>query len=103
MNRKQRRAREAQIRKDSNDELSAKVAMFGKLPEQCTACEAVFDSKDKEMVTTWNVVVREKEKVVRLYCPDCWGKANKMIEEIQNDLRVQTEGRSETAEQSEPK
>ena len=38
MNRKQRRAREAQARKDENDELSAQVAMFGKLPEQCTAC-----------------------------------------------------------------
>ena len=37
MNRKQRRAREAQIRKDSNDELSAQVAMFGKLPDECTA------------------------------------------------------------------
>jgi hypothetical protein len=51
MNRKQRRAREAQIRKDGNDELAAQVAMFGKLPEECTACEIPFDKKNKEMAT----------------------------------------------------
>ena len=50
MNRKQRRAREAQIRKDGNDDLAAQVAMFGKLPDECTACESPFDKKDKEMI-----------------------------------------------------
>ena len=81
MNRKQRRAREAQARKDENDELSAQVAMFGKLPEQCTACEKVFDKEDKEMATTWNVVVRkeDKENPVRLYCPTCWDTAQEVI------------------------
>ena len=81
MNRKQRRARDAQIRKDENEELAAKVAMFGKLPEECTACEKVFDKKDKEMVTTWNVIVRkeDEENPVRLYCPDCWNTAQEVI------------------------
>tara|TARA_B100000513_G_scaffold24388_1_gene9400 strand:+ start:165 stop:449 length:285 start_codon:yes stop_codon:yes gene_type:complete len=81
MNRKQRRAREAQIRKDSNDELSAQVAMFGKLPDECTACGKDFDKKDKEMVATWNVVVRkeDKENPVRLYCPTCWNTAQEVI------------------------
>ena len=74
-----------------------------KKEDECSACGKEFDKKSKEHATSWNVVVREKEKVVRLYCPDCWGKANDLIKEIQNDLRVQTEGRSETAEQSEPK
>ena len=81
MNRKQRRAREAQLRKDSNDELSAQVAMFGKLPDECTACGKDFDKKDKEMVATWNVVVRkeDKENPVRLYCPTCWNTAQEVI------------------------
>ena len=81
MNRKQRRARESQLRKDGNDELSSKVAMFGKLPDECTACEAPFDKKDKEMVTTWNVVVRkeDEENPVRLYCPTCWDTAQEVI------------------------
>ena len=93
MNRKQRRAREAQGHKDSNDELSAKVAMFGKLPEQCTACEAVFDSKDKEMVTTWNVVVREhdKDNPVRLYCPTCWNTAQEVINNFMKTLEENDE------------
>ena len=93
MNRKQRRAREAQIRKDSNDDLSAKVAMFGKLPEECTACEAVFDKEDKEMVTTWNVVVREEDKdnPVRLYCPTCWNTDQKVISNFMKTLEENDE------------
>ena len=81
MNRKQRRTQEAQLRKDSNEELSAKVAMFGKLPEECTACTAAYDKNDKEMATTWNVVVREQEEdnPVRLYCPACWNTAQEVI------------------------
>ena len=81
MNRKQRRAQEAQLRKDGNDELATKVAMFGKLPEECTACTAIYDKNDKEMATTWNVVVREQEKdnPVRLYCPPCWNTAQEVI------------------------
>jgi len=32
------------------------------------------------MVTTWNVVVREE--AVRLYCPDCWQKAQDVAEQF---------------------
>jgi len=81
MNRKQRRAQEALLRKDGNEELATKVALFGKLPEECTACTAAYDKNDKEMATTWNVVVREQEKdnPVRLYCPACWNTAQEVI------------------------
>ena len=81
MNRKQRRARDAQIRKDGNEDLAAQVAMFGKLPEECTACEIPYDKKNKEMATTWNVVVRkeDEENPVRLYCPHCWNTAQEVI------------------------
>tara|TARA_R100001594_G_scaffold81663_1_gene116185 strand:+ start:1831 stop:2112 length:282 start_codon:yes stop_codon:yes gene_type:complete len=81
MNRKQRRARDAQIRKDGNEELAAQVAMFGKLPEECTACESPYDKTSKEMATTWSVVVRKEneENPVRLYCPTCWDTAQEVI------------------------
>ena len=81
MNRKQRRARDAQIRKDGDEELSAQVAMFGKLPGECTACEKVFDKEDKEMANTWNVGVRKEddENPVRRYCPTCWDTAQEVI------------------------
>jgi len=81
MNRKQKRARASMERKDSNEELSAKVALFGELPEECTACESPYDKTNKEMVTTWNVVVREEneDNPVRLYCPTCWSTAQEVL------------------------
>jgi hypothetical protein len=94
MNRKQRRARESQIRKDGDDELAQQVAMFGKLPEECTACETHFDKKDKVTATTWQVVVRkeDEENPVRLYCPDCWNTAQEVIG---NFLKAVEEGEDE--------
>lgn len=38
-----------------------------------------FDKSDREMVNTWTVVVKEKEKRVNLYCPDCWTMAQKAV------------------------
>jgi len=81
--------------------MAKQLMMFDKLGDSCAACEEPYDKESKEHVTTWKVVVREKEKIVRLYCPECWGKANKLIEEIQNDLRNRSERGGEASEQSE--
>ena len=89
--------------KKAEKKMAKKLMMFDMLEDECSACGKEFDKKSKEHATSWNVVVREKEKVVRLYCPDCWGKANDLIKDIQNDLRVQTEERSDSTEQSESK
>ena len=78
--------------KKAKKEMKQQLMMFEKLGDSCAACEKEFDKKSKEHAMTWNVVVREKEKVVRLYCPECWDKANKIIKEIENDLRVHKEG-----------
>ena len=51
MNRKQRRAKDAKIKKDGNEELAAQVAMFGKLPEECTACTSVGILHKKLLIT----------------------------------------------------
>ena len=77
------------------------MMMFDKLEDECAACEKPFDKKSKEHASTWKVVVREEEQVVRLYCPDCWGKANKVIKEIENDLRIHEESRCESTGESE--
>ena len=84
MNRKQRRLKNRQDKK-SKSEFEQKLGMFDKLPDHCLSCLKVFDKKDKAMVMSWSVVVREKEKIIRLYCPDCWQKAIAVVEALKNE------------------
>ena len=84
MNRAQRRAAAKAAKKGGNKELSEKIFLFNQIPDECLTCMKPFDKEDKQMVMEWNVVVREEEKVVRLYCPDCWQKATKFVEELEN-------------------
>jgi len=86
VNREQRRAMAKREKKDGNEEIAEKVALFGKLGDECLICDRPFDKKDKEMVMSWSVVVREKEDKVNLYCPDCWTGAIEMLNEIKKDL-----------------
>jgi hypothetical protein len=78
--------------KKAEKKMAKKLMMFDMLDDECAACQKPFDKSSKEHAMSWNVVVREQEKLVRLYCPECWDKANKLIEEIQDDLRIHEEG-----------
>ena len=84
--RKMARKRAKRLKKDMKDQL----LMFDKLPDNCLACEKEFDKKSKEHVMTWSVVVREEEKVVRLYCPECWGMAKNLIKQVQENEEKQS-------------
>ena len=86
MNRKQRRSAEKQMKKDGTEEVAEKVALFGKLEDECLVCAKPFDKKNKEMVMSWSVVVREKEEKVNLYCPECWNAALKMLKEARSEI-----------------
>ena len=86
MNRKQRRSAEKQMKKDGTEEVAEKVALFGKLEDECLACNKPFDKKDKEMVMSWSVVVREAEEKVNLYCPDCWNGALDMLRQAKEEI-----------------
>jgi len=80
MNRKQRRAMEKTMGKESSEKLSQKISQFEQLPEMCLTCEKPFDKTDRRMVESWTVIVREKsDSTVRLYCPDCWEKAQDIV------------------------
>ena len=92
MNRKQRRSAEKQMKKDGTEEVAEKVALFGKLEDECLACNKPFDKKDKEMVMSWNVVVREKEGKVNLYCPTCWERAQSVIEQARKMVEASNDG-----------
>jgi hypothetical protein len=83
MNRKQRRARDKIIKKskEKGSDFEQKLGLFELIPDDCFVCHKDFDKKDKEMVKTWNVVVREKERSVKIYCPTCWNKAVDLLKE----------------------
>ena len=83
MNRAQRRAAAKAAKKGGDKELSEKIFLFDQMPDECSACVKPFDKTNKDMVRSWNVVVREEEKIVRLYCPNCWDKAKALIEQLE--------------------
>ncbi len=85
LERKLRRKKANKAKKRAEKDLAAKVALFGKLPDKCLTCEAPFDKLDREQVMSWNVVVRQKEEKVNLYCPECWDNAQKVIKQYMED------------------
>ena len=84
MNRKQRRARDRQIKKskEKTSDLEQKLGLFDLIPDDCFVCHKSFDKGDKEMVSTWNVVVREQERNVKIYCPTCWNNAKNILKQF---------------------
>ena len=67
--------------KDKQKDLSQKLNMFDRLPDHCLTCNSPFDRKNREQVQSWFVVVKNAENKVNLYCPECWEKATKLVEE----------------------
>tara|TARA_R100000278_G_C5417360_1_gene145333 strand:- start:275 stop:550 length:276 start_codon:yes stop_codon:yes gene_type:complete len=86
MNRKQRRAMQKLANKNGAEKMQQKMMQFDKLPDECSACTKEYDKKDKQMAMTWSVVVREKENIVRLYCPECWDLANNAIKTLKKEI-----------------
>ena len=84
MNRAQRRAAKKN-KKNESSEVQEKMAMFGKLEDECLVCQAPFDKKDKQQVMSWSVVVRNDTEEVRLYCPDSWGKAKAVVQAYEKE------------------
>ena len=73
-------------RKEAEKEMAKKVNMFDRLPDKCMTCEKDFDKNDREMVSSWYVVVREEENRVNLYCPPCWSKALEIINDFKERI-----------------
>tara|TARA_R110000824_G_scaffold348948_1_gene535818 strand:+ start:336 stop:602 length:267 start_codon:yes stop_codon:yes gene_type:complete len=86
MNRKQRRELEKKVGKDNSQKLADKMVQFDKLPDECLACLKPFDKESKEMATTWNIIVRD-ENTIRLYCPECWDAAQKIISQYKKEKK----------------
>ena len=73
-------------------EMAQKISMFDRMPEECLLCEKPFDKRDKDMVMSWIVVVREEEEIVRLYCPTCWTHALGLIKDFKKHLKEKNGG-----------
>ena len=90
LSRKIARNKEKKEKKESKKALSQKLNMFDRIPTNCLTCEGEFDKTNKEQVMSWNVVIRQDEGKVRLYCPECWEKAQKLVEEYYENKNSDT-------------
>lgn len=72
---------EVKSHKDKEKDLKQKLNMFDRLPDHCLTCQKEFDRKNKEQVQSWFVVVKSETQTVNLYCPDCWEKATKLVQD----------------------
>jgi len=79
MNRNTRRAMGKEMGEETTETLAQKFSQFGKLPSQCSACKEPFDKQDREMLASWNVVVRQE--TVRIFCPHCIEKTKEILDE----------------------
>lgn len=84
--RKLKRAKQKQAKKD----IQVTLGLFDKIPDYCLTCHEPYDRMNKEQVMSWNVVVREKEGKVNLYCPDCWNKATNLVKEMEREINEKT-------------
>ena len=74
-------AKRKKERKAAQEALKKRTSMFLDIPEECCVCQEAFDRKNKEMAQTWHVTVFDSKKTVRLTCPPCWQKVEKVMEE----------------------
>ena len=75
--------------KQSKKKLNQKLGLFDKIPDNCLTCEKKFDKTSRDDVSSFRVVVREKEGVVNLYCQECWEKATTIVENFTKTLDTQ--------------
>ena len=80
MNRKQRRA----INKIAkNDEAASSIDLMLGVADHCLTCKKPYDKMNKEMARTWFVEVYKEQKLVNLYCPQCWEeKSNERMSDV---------------------
>lgn len=70
MNRKQRRS----LGKQLGEEATSTVDLMLNLPSECLTCKKSYDKMSKEMAMTWYIEVYKKDKIIKLYCPECQEK-----------------------------
>jgi hypothetical protein len=70
LKRSQKKREDKKKHAKTQEEISKKMGLFDKLPENCHTCSIKFP-KTKDAHMTWNVTVWSEEKQVVLTCPAC--------------------------------
>jgi len=83
--RKLRRKKTTKAKKQAEKDMTTKIALFGKLGNECLTCKRAFDKTSREQVMNWTVIVRQEKEEVNLYCPECWKMAINFIKEIKDE------------------
>jgi len=81
-NKKKKEKRKAQ---DAAIRMKSQLTLFSQLPEQCSGCNKDFP-KTREAHMSWRVSVRNQEKLVRLFCPDCQQQAKELADGQSNEI-----------------
>ena len=74
-----KKKKEKSIAQESQAKLKKQMGLFDKLPSGCSACSKDFP-KTRDAHMSWQVVVRNHQETVSLFCPDCQEKARKAME-----------------------
>jgi uncharacterized protein with PIN domain len=91
LERKLKRTKLKKLKKDIKKTMRNQLDLFGFLPDHCLTCNKEFDKTNKEHTISWKVVVREEQKRVSLYCPECWTSAEELLKEIAGEENGPTE------------
>jgi len=75
-----------EVNKQKEKDIKQKLMMFDRLPNECLTCHTAFDKLNKEQVKTWFVIVKEEKNIVRLYCPECWKKAQEILADFRKRI-----------------
>ena len=87
LQRKISRKKQKQRQKDTAKKIKKQLSMFDRLPNECSSCESPFDKKSREHAMSWSVVVRSEQGIIRLFCPECKEKANKVLGEKNESIQ----------------
>lgn len=68
--------------KEVQKDLTKKIGLFDRMEDECFSCGEPFDKNDIVQVREWHVVVKRDPDVVRLYCPECFQNATKIVKDF---------------------
>ncbi|MBT7913901.1 hypothetical protein HN588_08350 [Candidatus Bathyarchaeota archaeon] len=70
LKRAQKQKKRKEDSRQEQERVAGQLSMFERLPKSCSSCDCPFP-KTRDAHMAWQVTVRTKEQLVRLFCPSC--------------------------------